>query len=133
VGYLIDGNRVGVFQMNFENEISDYIRWSAAAMIPFEVYVALEEVCLPVPDAAFRPSAVLINRLQEEELVRLALTYPHTKVASFAIENFGSHEMALGSLVVLLYGCCKKENPGWIPGTIATLAKFLHKEESSAG
>jgi hypothetical protein len=57
----------------------------------------------------------------------------HTKVASFAIEKIGSHELTLVPLISLPYQRCKKENDSWVPGVIATLAHVFGKEARFTG
>jgi hypothetical protein len=54
-------NRVGVYRTNFENETSDYIRWSASAIVPPGFYLTIQKVRPDVAEAAFRPAAALIN------------------------------------------------------------------------
>jgi hypothetical protein len=96
-----------VYRRQFNIGQSKYIKYQSPTIITPQFYVALENVATTAPADDLSGAAELIKHLGEDELVRLVMLYPSTKISHLSLDALGRRDVGIQSLGSRLRSLCK--------------------------
>jgi hypothetical protein len=104
---------------------SNYIESRALSSVPAEFYVALDAVQPLVPECGYRPCVDIVNRLNDKDLLQLAVKYAPLTPARFALDVLVRRRIGAPALATRLLALCKTSAAEAPEGSNALIASGI--------